>query len=1036
MDNYGFAAASRIKNGTFRSLKDKRNIKHKFSIIRRGSVTGVHVNAEDVDEDEDCPDLVNSSDDESSKGGAREQFSSFRSPVNRGVKRTMSAPAVSKTREGHKSRLQRSESAPGPNMIDLNSITPEELTELLAMAKPKPTVDNFDKSIWSMEGIPPTDGQVPMINLRNIPLDMEWTIPQARLNHALKILDGASITDALSSPCCSKNCHLTCTPRMVIECRGQCLEFLSKDTALKFLGDTLRARNASISSPTKRGVSGIKYHLIDAKKTKCCASLFYKVMHVDSSYARGKITKYFRTGATGVPDSAIPKARDKQKTAHDIAWAFWNDFFKQCCQKPNEWTRLFPVNRPMLQIYNHEFLPWVKRHPMYAEAAPASYNYWRTVRHDKAFRDVVKRPTHRHCQCYTCDIIKKMQRKGFRNEAESSEFALLVKTHQDAIKRQRRMEAEETSKADHSPHLQVTIKVDDTTAIGFPVLTKRPFKSMPTGKFYVIPMLCDFEAKKYYILMPKNKWKKGANRLATTLHRLLRAIKNNPDHPHFRARRLVMLCDNYSENQNNTMIKFWCDVVAHDWFDIICIHFGLVGHSHNGADAPHAVLNNMVLNLVSPTLVQLVPNSKTVWKTPRTTPEFVVLDAVNDWETHYKNRANINLGVTLSGFTNTPGDPATVRGWKIEKENGVVSVRWKQDPTDPNEPWRGTDSTGESPGYVVLKQVPQGVPAVIEPAKDITTPEYYKEFGGVRMSMVLGQHYRYPGAVEWLLDAAKDGVFPIAKWLDDEEKPSTVGRLAQMVCDNDTTEVRMMTALDPTMFWPSAEQGAALPLRRHCQTALDSLHGVPNVRVAGTKPNQAPGYNQSTIGQQASLLGEHNPGKTKASHQKSGTGSVEDYTISELCVKDSFAIVHQVYTDDTKSSGDTNKRKTPDKEKSGIVLVKITKSLADQQFDAVPYNYYKNSSLPWQSSILLCQWGAPNRKTKPQAYDHGDVLAYFKTPNQGNKIPSKYSQWILDTYNAKDIFDEVQNDDDSSSGNESPQQDYSSQSDAEAPCDK
>ena len=83
MDNYGFAAASRIKNGTFRSLKDKRNIKHKFRIIRSGSVTGVHVNAEDVDEDEDYPDLVNSSDDESSKGGAREQYSSFRSPVNR-----------------------------------------------------------------------------------------------------------------------------------------------------------------------------------------------------------------------------------------------------------------------------------------------------------------------------------------------------------------------------------------------------------------------------------------------------------------------------------------------------------------------------------------------------------------------------------------------------------------------------------------------------------------------------------------------------------------------------------------------------------------------------------------------------------------------------------------------------------------------------------------------------------------------------------------------------------------------------------------
>ena len=152
-------------------------------------------------------------------------------------------------------------------------------------------------------------------------------------------------------------------------------------------------------------------------------------------------------------------------------------------------------------------------------------------------------------------------------------------------------------------------------------------------------------------------------------------------------------------------------------------------------------------------------------------------------------------------------------------------------------------------------------------------------------------------------------------------------------------------------------------------------------------------------------------------------------------MKDSFAIVRFGYTDDTKSSGDTNKRKTPDVVKSGIVLVKITKSLADDQFDGVPYNYYKNSSLPWQSSILLCAWGAPTKKTKPQAYDHGDVLAYFKTPNQGNKIPSKYSQWILDTYAAEDIFAEVQNSDDSSSDNDSSQHDYASQSDPEAPCD-
>jgi len=241
----------------------------------------------------------------------------------------------------------------------------------------------------------------------------------------------------------------------------------------------------------------------------------------------------------------------------------------------------------------------------------------------------------------SCDIIRKMRLKQFRGQAEQNEYIELAQKHKGAIRAWRKLEMSLIAAADHSPSEVITITCYDISPVEFPTFTKRPFKSQTQARYRMIPMLVNAVTEKYYVLMPKDKWKKGANRLITTLHRILRAIKNNPQHKHFSAKRLNLYFDNASENQNNTMLKFYSDLVARGWFDDVFVFFGAVGHTHGGADRPHHVLNSVsgVLNMSNPTLVQLVNNFDVVWKTKRTRPEPLVLDCIYNWKGYYSSCA-------------------------------------------------------------------------------------------------------------------------------------------------------------------------------------------------------------------------------------------------------------------------------------------------------------------------------------------------------------------------------------------------------------
>ena len=196
--------------------------------------------------------------------------------------------------------------------------------------------------------------------------------------------------------------------------------------------------------------------------------------------------------------------------------------------------------------------------------------------------------------------------------------------------------------------------------------------------------------------------------MITTLHALIRRLKSSYDgkkNKHL-ARRLVMIADNASENKNNELYAYCNLLVQNGWFDSVELLFGEVGHTHNGVDA-------------TADFGQLVFNYPKVWSDPVTRPRASVLNVMYDWKKWFAPCLR-----KISGFTNTPMDTATVRGWKVEKNtDGVVEMKWKLDPACDTE-WRGINGLSSSNGFHIFKYQPTGTPMLMEPRTNILLKSY------------------------------------------------------------------------------------------------------------------------------------------------------------------------------------------------------------------------------------------------------------------------------------------------------------------------
>ena len=134
-----------------------------------------------------------------------------------------------------------------------------------------------------------------------------------------------------------------------------------------------------------------------------------------------------------------------------------------------------------------------------------------------------------------------------------------------------------------------------------------------------------------YLYHPKEGGPKGANRLCTVLYHEIRRVKHSAHRARF-ARTLYLVADNAADNKNTDVIAFCCELVSRKWFDSVEFAFGEVGHTHNGEDAAHHVLNECVGRHVALTLGEHVLNYKKVWNNPAGRPEAVLVQDQYDWK--------------------------------------------------------------------------------------------------------------------------------------------------------------------------------------------------------------------------------------------------------------------------------------------------------------------------------------------------------------------------------------------------------------------
>ena len=88
-------------------------------------------------------------------------------------------------------------------------------------------------------------------------------------------------------------------------------------------------------------------------------------------------------------------------------------------------------------------------------------------------------------------------------------------------------------------------------------MTNRPINDFPQARFFVAPwrLINKGLETQDYVYMPTGKWGKGANRIITQLHAYISSIKSDPANPQHKARKLILIADNFSENKNNEVLS-------------------------------------------------------------------------------------------------------------------------------------------------------------------------------------------------------------------------------------------------------------------------------------------------------------------------------------------------------------------------------------------------------------------------------------------------------------------------------------------------
>jgi hypothetical protein len=574
---------------------------------------------------------------------------------------------------------------------------------------------------------------------------------------------------------------------------------------------------------------------------------------------------------------------EKPNVMYTQCVCFWSQFFDQVCQRANKHLRLFPVNASFPTIYEDHFIPWFEK-VLPGKPRPC-LGYFTSARRDPQFADVKSRAKHHHCRCKTCANLQARRLTAFGTPHEADEYKQQWEEHEKEKREWRQFEQGLILDAKHNPDKHQVLWFDDTSAMGLPRFTNRTMKNLPIARFDLIPALfADLgRGRDYYVYTAKGRFKKGANRLCTALLSVLRASKN-ADGPSRKARKLTLIADNFAENKNNEIFAFCNWLVVLGWYDEINLVYGPPGHTHNGGDQQHQIHNVVLGNFTSLTLPHLLARYPQAWRQEHTRPTPCILDVQYDWKTFFAPFIQ-----KVAGFTKTAKDPIPCRGFKIQRgQNGIVEMLWKTKAESGE--WCGVDGKSGTPGFIVLKGRPFGVPAIVQPNTNIMQRRYWKQLFSNTMRFCINTAFGSPPeadseAIQWLKKAAKHGVVPIH--CRDQEKgditPGELGSRVTLKCGEVTAKAYIIedTEASNEEFWfcPSP---ATIEDRhsdsRSSSTSSQRLH--PNIGYAGVPPSQRPTWQNSAaqdLVRQTQNQNESDDGeRDNELEQDSGSGGEDD----------------------------------------------------------------------------------------------------------------------------------------------------------------
>lgn len=724
-------------------------------------------------------------------------------------------------------------------------------------AMPKYEENLYDTSTWRVEADAHAGGSKRVL-LTHIPTGECYNVPKSRVNRAMVVLDPADAAAALlpvKPNCnCSRKCWCKFSLQDVLSMRRLlCQQESEKMVTLMLAGfvraafrvkdslkvvsratynetsggsDSEEAGCESDLKPETQGFFKVKHryfaqYVKDDGQIEVCRSRFMSLFAISKDKLTG-VNKIARRS----PNAQYQEAefdRKRKRTKYNQAVAFWAHFFDTLCSRPNNETRLFPVNKPMRTIYDAYFTPWwIKIYgATHGLDEKPSMRTWKRARNDKKFEDVKRRPKHFHAQCGLCFRLKMRALQGFTESDGKNKWLDKMRAHDDRVNRWRAHVEACTARSRHTPNDTIVLFFDDTSAAAFPHATNRGLKDLPTARLQLIPWIVKNFAtgKDAYYYTVKGSYKKGGNRLCTQLYHILKAVKTgNHDCKH--ATKLFLFADNYGENKNNTLFAFLCDLLRHRWFISIYLEMGEVGHTHLGDDAQHCIQNRILGQYFCGCPVHWFANYPLAWREEHSRPTIHLLHVVYDFDEYYRPGLN-----RIGGFTNTSSDEAYVRGFEFYLEaNNVPAIRVSSDPAN-GKPFLGENNQPGSYGYVVLRNPPRNDrPLRIMPVVDNVVPaKYLKQLEGKKMRdtmAAVGQ----TEALNYLIAAANAGKLPIAEVIEEREPPGESGRLVRLECGGVDVAVREVVAdfdvdsFDYNAFWKAPVSGQA---EGHAQPAVE-----------------------------------------------------------------------------------------------------------------------------------------------------------------------------------------------------------------------